>query len=356
MTASGGDGEGRASAVFEAITDSRLYSPRRRLYGSRRLVFWRSYEALWPFADAWSACCTQASLPDQERVLGILPSLFQGLTAYHRDHAAALTGSGPVGFESVVVPPLGGGGDVYYDDNSWLGLALVRHHEMCQDDLSLTLAKRLFNFVISGWSNDHSWSHPGGIRWKVPSSNVSRNTCSNAPGAELGALIHRVTGDRTCLDWSVRIYDWVRSTLLGSDELYMDQIAPDGTLERTIWTYNQGTMIGAGVLLAQATGDRSYLAQAQATAAASLQRFDVTELVKPNGPAFNAVFFRNVFLLARVAPNPGYRALAATYADEMWNEHRDVRTGLFEAGASLLNSSAPMLEIYALLAGADPHP
>jgi Glycosyl hydrolase family 76 len=355
-TPGGRDHERRARATFAAITASRLFSERRKLYGKRRFVFWRSYEALWPFADAWSACCALASLPDQEDVRDFLPSLFGGLAAYHQDLATAVTGSGPVGFQCVVVPPLGQGGDVYYDDNAWLALALVRHHRLHQDDTSISLAKRLFDFVVSGWSTDASWSHPGGIRWKVPTSNVSRNACSNGSVVELGVLLHRLTGNTAALDWSVRIYDWVRSALLGSDELYADQIAPDGTLNPTVWTYNQGTMIGAGVLLAQTTGHDHYLTQAEATAAASLERFDAAALVNTNCSAFNAVFFRNLFLLGRVAPCPEYRTLAAAYADEMWNQHRDHHTELFRGGTSLLNDSAPMIEIYALLAGADPQP
>jgi predicted alpha-1,6-mannanase (GH76 family) len=162
------------------------------------------------------------------------------------------------------------------------------------------------------------------------------------------------TGDRAALEWSVRIYDWVRSALLTPDGLYLDQIAPDGTRRKEIWSYNQGTMIGAGVLLHRATGDESYLAQAAVTAGASLGRFSLPVLLSQDA-AFNAVFFRNLFLLDQVSPDPGYRRLARAYADEMWAGHRDSRTGLFRGGNSALNSSAPLVEIYALLAGAPAH-
>jgi predicted alpha-1,6-mannanase (GH76 family) len=178
-----------------------------------------------------------------------------------------------VGFECSVVPPLGGGGDVFFDDNTWLALALICHYDIRQDDSPLSLAGRLFEFVTSGWSSEDSWSHPGGIRWKQPLSNTSRNTCSNGPVVELGALLYERTGDAGPLEWSIRIYDWVRSTLLGPDELYVDQIAPDGTLLNDIWSYNQGTMIGAGVLLHRVTGESGYLTHATATASASVSRF-----------------------------------------------------------------------------------
>ena len=343
----------RAKCSFAAIRRGRLYSSRRHLYGSRRWWLWRSYENLWPFADAWSATTTLASLGCGP-TMAALPDLVRALTAYHRDKAV-LGAAGPVGFESCVVPPLGGGGDVYYDDNAWIGLALVRHHDLTGDERALALAGRILAFVTSGWSTEASWSHPGGIRWKQPKSNVSRNTCSNGPVAELAALVHRRTGNAEALGWAVRIYDWVRSALLSDDGLYLDRITPDGRRDPTTWTYNQGTMIGAGVLLHQITGEAEYLEHAGDTARASLARFDLPQLVR-NDAAFNAVFFRNLLLLDGVSPDPARLRLARSYGEHLWEESRNPRTGLFRGGGSPLNNSAPMAELYALLAGATPHP
>jgi len=343
----------RAEHSFAAIRASRLYSVRHHLYGRRRWWLWRSYETLWPLADAWSATATLASTGN-EPATAALAEVVVALAAYHRDRAA-LGGSGPVGFESCVVPPLGGGGDVYYDDNAWVGLALVRHHDLTGDERALTLAERIFSFVTSGWSTEASWSRPGGIRWKQPSSNVSRNTCSNGPVAELAALVHLRTGSTEALEWAVRIYDWVRAALLGDDGLYLDRIAPDGRRDPTRWTYNQGTMIGAAVLLHRITGEAAYLEHAIQTAEASLGRYGPSELAH-NGAAFNAVFFRNLLLLDEVSQDPARLRLASDYGDRLWGESRDPRTGLFGGTGSPLNNSAPMVEVYALVAGAAPHP
>ncbi len=343
----------RAEHSFAAIRASRLYRARHHLYGRRRWWLWRSYETLWPLADAWSATTTLASI-GSEPATAALPELVVALAAYHRDRAA-LGGSGAIGFESSVVPPLGGGGDVYYDDNAWVGLALVRQHDLTGDERALTLAERIFAFVTSGWSAEASWSWPGGIRWKQPRSDVSRNTCSNGPVAELAALLHLRTGSADALEWAVRIYDWVRSALRGDDGLYLDRVAPDGGREPTTWTYNQGTMIGAGVLLHRITGEAAYLEHAVQTARASLERFGPAELAV-NGAAFNAVFFRNLLLLDEVSHDPARLRLASDYGERMWEGSRDPRTGLFSGTGSPLNNSAPMVEVYALLAGAAPHP
>ena len=331
-----------------------MYDSRRHLFGARRWTFRRSYEDLWPFADAWSATVTVASLNEDGDARSVLESFSRGLVAYHRSPTTVGATSEPLGFESVVVPPLGTGGDVFFDDNTWLGLALVHEFSLSRDERTLSTAQRLFEFVVSGWSSNSTWSHPGGIRWKQPVSNVSRNTCSNAPVAQLACRIHAHTKDDETLAWATRIYDWVRATLRSSDDLYFDQIAPDGRIIQDLWTYNQGTMIGAGVLLGRITGDRDYLAEAASTASASLAHFELGALVG-QGPAFNAVYFRNLLLLDQEIPNPRYRQLAAEYADEMWVHHRDGRTGLFGSRGAMLNPSSGMVEIFALLGGAAPH-
>ena len=345
----------RADTCFAAITSGRSYDPDRHLFGRRRFLDGRTYEDLWPFANAWSAACTLSSLGSSSPAGSLAASLSDGLASYHRAHSAALEGSGPVGFESVVVPPLGTGGDVFFDDNAWLALALLSHYGQTHDGRALSLSRRLFDFLTSGWSTDPSWSVPGGLRWKVPAINTSRNTCSNGPTAEVAALVHELTGDSAAKDWSLRIYDWVRRALGGPDGLYFDRITFDGTVSKDIWSYNQGTMIGAGVILHRVTGEQTYLDQAVHTANAAVAHFDLPTLLR-QGPAFNAVFFRNLLLLDQAVPNDGYRELVCRYGDEMWNQHRDPRTGRFTDTPQTLNSTAPMVEIYALVDGATPRP
>ena len=97
----------------------------------------------------------------------MLDEMVRGLASYS-DDGNILESTEEAGFESVVTPPLGSGGDRYYDDNAWLGLALVRHYELTGDRAILRLAQRVFAFVISGWSTNATWQEPGGIRWKEP--------------------------------------------------------------------------------------------------------------------------------------------------------------------------------------------
>jgi Glycosyl hydrolase family 76 len=351
----------RALATFRAIRGRRLYDRRLGLYGTRqRPCGRRRYEHLWPFANAWSAVAALAGLPGaRPEALDALRSFHGAVSAYRRP-----TADDPAhgGFESGVVPPMGRGGDRYFDDNAWLGLALVRHYDETGDERVLELARQAFGFVVSGWSGDAGARHPGGVRWKAVAASRARHTCATAPGAQLGVLLFERTGEGAALDWAVRAYAWERRALLGPGGLYLDRIDPDGTVEPTVWTYNQGSMIGAGTLLHRATGDPTYLSQALSTCTASLRRFGLSALVE-QGPAFNAIYFRNQFLLATslgTGDGEGIRrwvaASAADYGEELWRRGRDRRTGLFGAPGSRLNASAPMIEVYTLLGGGAPRP
>ncbi|MCU1491878.1 MAG: glycoside hydrolase family 76, partial [Acidimicrobiaceae bacterium] len=261
----------------------------------------------------------------------------------------------PLGLEARVVSPLGAGADRFYDDNTWVALAACAEHRRTGDPRLLWLARRLAAFVRTGWSETESWAHPGGIRWKEPSSNRSRNTCVNAPAAELSCELFALTGDPGHLEWAIRGYQWVRSALATSQGLYADQIAPDGTLTSTIWSYNQGTMIGAGVLLAGATGEERYLEDAERTARASSARYGNGGELDAQLPAFNAIYFRNLFLLDALRPDPNYRELARGWTDRVAASQLD-RHGLVRSTESVLGATAAFVEVEALLAGAPPGP
>lgn len=348
----------QAWRTFDAVTTVHRYDPERCLFGTRHVLGGRRFAHLWPYANTWSACAALASLPSHPRgrsVMEILAGFPAGLTAYCDRPDVLDQSADPVGFASAVVPPLGDGGEAYYDDNAWIGLAMLRHHQVTGQDRLVQLGRRVLAWVLTGWTTDATWRHPGGIRWKDAPTCTSRNTCANAPTAALAVLVHQACGDPKALDWAVRIYEWTRTALLGPDDLYGDRIDPRGAVEPTRWSYNQGSMIGAGLLLHHSTGDPSYLAQAQSTAAAAVHRFSAPAL-GAQGAAFAAVLLRNLFLLGTVAPDPRYRQLAADFGAEQWAPGRRMANGLFRGTGSTLGRTAPMIEVYALLAGATPHP
>ncbi|MBB5709206.1 glycoside hydrolase family 76 protein [Sphingomonas xinjiangensis] len=258
--------------------------------------------------------------------------------------------TGLPGYLSRVVAPLGTGDDLFYDDNEWVGLAEVQHHRFRGDAASLTRAKAVFELIRSAWSSDANLPSPGGVRWTQKADNVDRNTVSNMPGAQLGLRLHQITGERAYLDDAVRFYHWTNAVLQRPDGLYHDHLKLDGTIEKTVWTYNQGVPVGVNVLLWRATGEKRYLEEARRIAAASLGRFTIEQLDR-QPPPFNAIYFKNLLLLDSATGGQQHIARMRAYADHMWRNRRDAATGLCRPrkGRAELIDTAAMVQIEAVL-------
>jgi predicted alpha-1,6-mannanase (GH76 family) len=274
---------------------------------------------------------------------------FRALEAYWNDQ------TDPQGYDSYLRPPIGQGGDKFYDDNEWIGLAFLLRNNMAKrgDRAAVRKAEAIFDLVEYGWDTDASHPLPGGVYWTQASWSRDRNTISNAPGSEIGTRLFLLTGDRSYLDWAKRMYDWVRGAMLAPNGLYWDHVDLAGTIEKTQWSYNQGVMIGAGALLYRATGRREYLEQARATAAAALDFYAEDDRYVGQGAAFNAIFFANLLQLSTIKPDHAYRRAMEAYADDARARFRDPATGLYrfngDQPVELLQQSG-MVRIEAMLA------
>jgi predicted alpha-1,6-mannanase (GH76 family) len=251
--------------------------------------------------------------------------------------------------------PLGAGAATYFDDDAWVALDEMYAYGETGNRADLRTAQNIFNFVTTGWDSNPSDPCPGGVYWEDVADST-RNTVSDAPNAEVGLLLYQVTHQSSYLTWATKMYDWTRSCMENSDAMYNDHINPDGTINTALWSYNQGTMIGAGALLYQITGDRSYLRQAEQTATASVTYYGTDDRLYSQPDVFNAIMFRNMFYLAGITGTQAYRQMAASYADTAWTQDRQA-DGLISdpdssGGEAPVNQTAPMAQIYALLAGA----
>lgn len=310
------------------------------------------YAYVWPFSQALTATADMTTLPrlgaqyqsDLDRSLEALELYWNSATT-------------PPGYDSYVRPPLGGGGDKFYDDNEWLALEFLRLYDRTKNDAYLTRAKEIFELVVYGWDDDPSHPCPGGVFWTQAGWSNDRNTISNAPGAQIGAQLFELTGETRYLDWAKRMVAWTDGCMLAPNGLYWDHINLEGVVEKTQWSYNQGMMIGAKVLLYQATGDESYLRQAQNIASAALEFYGSAGRYYTQPARFNAIFFKNLLLLSEEAPNPAYRKAMQNYADEVWRSIREPETNLFKFEGDnpvTLLEQAAMVQIYATLACTNP--
>jgi len=305
-----------------------------------------SYE--WPYSQIHIAALDlTVPIPRSEALLAA-----RAAAQEHYWNAAGGT-TGRPGYDSYPVAPYGAGGDMFYDDNEWVGLAKVQRHLQTGDAAALRRAEEIFALVESGWDTDASHSAPGGVFWTQASWSQDRNTVSNMPAAELGLRLYQITGRRRYLDSALRFYNWTNTYLQRPDGLYWDHLDLQGTVEKTIWSYNQGVPVGVNVLLYEATRDREYLHRAERIADAAYAYFVTQGRLDSQPIYFNSIFFKNLLLLQSVSGNDRYRRAMAQYADRVWSTMRDPATNLvhFDAdGRTQAIQQAALVQIYAVLA------
>jgi predicted alpha-1,6-mannanase (GH76 family) len=281
---------------------------------------------VWPFTQAMCATQVMAGLPAiGRRYRRDVLDRYRALDAYWNIQTT------PPRHDSYLVPPYGQGGTTFYDDNEWIALGFLQRHTMARngDSAALRRAGQIFDLVIAAWDTDPDHPDPGGVFWSQNPANGNRNTVSNAPGAEVGLHLYLATREPRYLEWSIRMYEWVRHNMLASNGLYWDHIDLAGTVDTTQWSYNQGVMIGAGLLLYRATGKPSYLSDARDTAAAALTYYADDERYFTQPAQFNAIFFSNLLQLWVDDPDPAYRRAMRWYADESYRRFHDPVSGLY---------------------------
>ncbi|WP_405923140.1 glycoside hydrolase family 76 protein [Streptomyces sp. NBC_00035] len=261
--------------------------------------------------------------------------------------------TGLPGYDSYPRAPYGTGGDMFYDDNEWVGLAKVQRHLQTGDPAALARAKEIFELVRSGWDTDTTHAAPGGVFWTQATWSHDRNTVSNMPGAQLALRLHLITGESDYLDWARRFYDWTNTHLQSPGGLYWDHLDLQGTIEKTVWSYNQGVPVGVNVLLHRATRERVYLRRAERIAEAAYAYYVTQGRLFSQPVFFNSIFFKNLLLLESVSGDGRYRRAMADYADQVWSTMRDPATGLVHfnsSGGTEAIQQAAFAQLYAVLA------
>jgi hypothetical protein len=265
------------------------------------------------------------------------------------------------------------GGDRYYDDNAWVGLALVQLERMRPGAGRLDRAEEVFRFALGGWDRRPDVPSPGGVFWLEQGrgaglENHDRNTVSTAPNAEIGLHLAEL-GVGTLADpgpGSIGpddMYSWVVATLDAGTAagdppgtgLFWDKIRGDDTIDRALWSYNQGSMVGLGVLLARRGGEAAagHLSRAEAIARKALRHYAGGSF-EGQPPSFNAIFFRNLLLLHAATADAELQgeiiAAMRGYADWAWEEKRDRRDRFPISNQDKLLDQSAIVQILALLA------
>ncbi|MFN8612361.1 MAG: glycoside hydrolase family 76 protein [Vulcanimicrobiota bacterium] len=217
------------------------------------------------------------------------------------------------------------GGERYYDDNAWIGLALMQAYHQNPQPQYLAKAESVAQFIRTGITGD------GGLLWKEKAARPTYNTCAFGPSIELFMHLYQATGHPQDLQTAQQLDRFMDAQLRLPGGLYGDNRATDlnSPLDAHIYAYNQGTPAGAKLLLYEATGDTQYLRDAQQTARAALSYYEQGERLWQEAPAFSAIMFRNLLQV----PGVDARPLMNDYLERNWREALDPQSGLFERSA-----------------------
>lgn len=311
------------------------------------------YSYLWPFSGTLSAVNTILEEDASYRSVldgRVLPGLAEYLDTTRMPAAyASYINTAPAS-------------DRFYDDNLWLGIDFCDIYEATGERKYLAEAERIWEFIGSGMDDVLG----GGIYW-CEQHKDSKNTCSNAPAAVYALKLYAATGERHYLEQGKALYAWTKRYLSDpGDGLYYDNMALNGTLVTTKYSCNSGQMVQAGALLHKATGDESYLKDAQRTAAASYGCF-FTGFTPEDGTPFrilgkgdvwfSAVMTRGFIELYRIDGNAEYLEAVQRSLDHAWVHARDGKglfgadlTGRVKDSRKWLLTQAGMAEMYARMA------
>lgn len=143
--------------------------------------------------------------------------------------------------------------NTFYDDMEWWALACLRAYDATKEEKYKTMARQYWTWIKVGWSDVKN----GGIAW-ASGSKDAKNACSNAPAVIIAAKLYQLDNNPDDLVWAKKIYTWLKTYVVEPARGVVWD-AYGNTNEDNIYTYNQGTWLGAGLELYKVTNEQVYL-------------------------------------------------------------------------------------------------
>ncbi|KAF2159065.1 glycoside hydrolase family 76 protein [Zasmidium cellare ATCC 36951] len=259
----------------------------------------------------------------------------------------------------------------YYDDEGWWALGWIAAYDLTGNTQYLSQAQTIFNDMnaVFGKTNCSTNSGgTGGIWWDKAHTYV--NAIANELFLSVAAhLANRVQGGSVdYLSIAKQQWAWFKgSGMLNSGNTINDGLDQTTCKNNggTVWSYNQGVVLGGLSELSKATNDNSYTTTATSIANAAISALApsgiLTDPCEPNcgadGTQFKGVFTRNLQVLQKAAPQSSWVTFLDNNANSIWNNDREngyqlsVKwAGPFIAPANASTQSSAMDTIVASLA------
>ncbi len=268
----------------------------------------------WTYAQAWDAVLDGAERTGAARYITFISTMYAGQNAH-------------------------GWSSNYFDDESWMVLALIRAYDINGDKAYLDHAVTLYQDINAAW--DSSSAHPGGIWWNR--QHTQKATASNAGPVIGGVRLAARTGDAAQLTFARKVYDfWFTTMVDPKTHALADHINADGTIGRGRLTYNEGLMVGASFALYGATNDKTFLDNAHAIAQVLAKNETKSTSAGPvladgtntsctgDCPQWKGIGYRYLAQLFRSDfSHTEYRAPLESSVQAAWTLARNPTTGLF---------------------------
>ena len=233
------------------------------------------------------------------------------------------------------------------DDSEWWGLTWIQAYDLTKNRKYLDMAITIAEYVEGYWDPS---SCGGGVWWD--GERTYKNAVTNGLWIRLTAELHnRLPHDKRWLGRAQEGWNWFTgSGMINSAGLVNDGLKSNCESNGdTVWSYNQGLAIGAGLELWRATRDPKLLTTVRRLADAAIAPGGlVTDGVlteacdapgrtcDDNGKQFKGIFMRYWTDLADTTHDRRYTDFVAQQAATIWDNNHDAadRLGVRWSGAT----------------------
>lgn len=230
--------------------------------------------------------------------------------------------------------PLGGSNDHrwlngFYDDEGWWALAWIAAFDLTGDSKYLDTAREIFDDMTGGWTTPCN----GGIWWDKEKTQVA--AIANELFLSVAAhLANRVPDNKREFyrDWARREWDWFKKTgIINGDNIVNDGIDKTTCKNDGKWTftYNQGVVLGGLAELSKATGDQTYIDEANKIVNGALNKLtkdsiltEPSEKLDETSAQFKGAFVRGLAALLQVSSTPRFETFLSDNAKSAWDRAR----------------------------------
>lgn len=220
----------------------------------------------------------------------------------------------------------------FYDDDGWWAIVWIKAYDLRHEQKYLDMAKTIFARMASSWDDKCG----GGIYWRKQKD--KKNAIPNSLFMQTAAKLHRLTpgdaGAGSYLDWAERTWTWFKASgLITANNQVVDTLnnLSDCKPEGPVFTYNNGTIVGALVELSASNGDQTLLDEAGGIARATMTLMADNGTLKEAGcggdvcTQFKGIFLRNLLLFYRARPATDLQQYMRHQSDTLWNVSRNAK-------------------------------